>query len=156
MLGLLLLFVISSPTGLHADQILILKSARTLTLLNHGKVVKSYKVALGTVPIGAKTEQGDHKTPEGKYVIDSKNAHSQFHMALHLSYPNASDQQRARKLGVSPGGDVEIHGLMAQYAWVGSLHTQHDWTDGCIAVTNSEIEEIWNLVSVGTSVEIRP
>ena len=93
---------------------------------------------------------------EGVYVIDSKNSHSRFHLALHISYPNAADRERARKLGVSPGGDVEIHGLESKYAWVGSLHRQTNWTAGCIAVTNPEIDEIWPLVPVGTPVEIRP
>ncbi len=140
----------------QADHILIVKSARTMTLLRHGKVLKTYKVALGATPLGAKAMQGDHKTPEGDYVIDEKKAHSRFHLALHISYPNAADRQRARSMGVNPGGDVEIHGLPAQYAWVGTLHAQHDWTDGCVAVTNAEIEEIWGLAPVGISVEIKP
>ena len=107
-----------------------------------GKPWKTYKVALGTQPIGAKERQGDHKTPEGTYTIDSKIEKSQFHRALHISYPNAADRKRALKLGVSPGGDVEIHGLGAEYGWVGSAHRRVDWTDGCIAVTNEEIDEI--------------
>ena len=88
--------------------------------------------------------------------MDTKNPHSQFHLALHISHPNAADRQRARKLGARPGGNIEIHGLGSKLGWVGALHRQTDWTDGCIAVTNSEIEEIWPLVSVGTTVEIRP
>lgn len=127
-----------------------------MTLLRDGKVLKTYKVALSTVPIGAKEREGDHKVPEGLYVIDAKNAHSKFHLALHISYPNAADRERARKLGVKPGGNIEIHGLGANFGWVGSLHRQVDWTDGCVAVTNSEIEEIWPLVPVGTPVEIFP
>jgi murein L,D-transpeptidase YafK len=124
--------------------------------MSGGKVIKTYKVALGGDPVGSKIKAGDKKTPEGEYVIDSKNEHSRFHLALHISYPNAADRERARKLGVSPGGGVEIHGLEAKYAWVGSLHRQVDWTAGCIAVTNPEIDEIWPLVRVGTPVEIRP
>jgi murein L,D-transpeptidase YafK len=138
-----------------ADHIVIVKSERTLTLMSGGKVLKAYKVALGGDPVGPKVKAGDKKTPEGVYVIDSKNPKSRFHLALHISYPNTADRERARKLGVSPGGGVEIHGLESKYAWVGSLHRQVNWTAGCIAVTNPEIEEIYKLVPVGTPVEIR-
>jgi murein L,D-transpeptidase YafK len=138
------------------DKIVILKSARTMTLLSGSKVLKTYKVALGSVPVGPKRIEGDHKTPEGSYVIDAKNAHSQFHLSLHISYPSATDQQRARSLGARPGGAIMIHGLAKPFAYLGPLHRQTDWTDGCIAVTNGEIEEIWKMVSIGTRVEIRP
>jgi murein L,D-transpeptidase YafK len=140
----------------QADKIVILKSARTMTLLSSGKVLKTYKVALGSVPIGPKRIEGDHKTPEGDYIIDAKNQHSQFHLSLHISYPSAADQQRARGLGARPGGAIMIHGLARPFAYLGPLHRQTDWTDGCIAVTNAEIDEIWKLVPVGTRVEIRP
>jgi murein L,D-transpeptidase YafK len=126
-----------------------------MELLSHGQVIRTYKVALGD-PHGNKVQAGDKKTPEGLYTVDGKNPHSRFHRALHLSYPNAADRERARKLGVSPGGDIEIHGLPAQYAWLGAAHRAVDWTTGCIAVTNPEIDEIWGTVAVGTTVEIRP
>ena len=113
-------------------------------------------MVLGTVPRGAKERQGDHKTPEGNYVIDAKNSHSRFHLALHISYPKAEDRERAKKIKVDPGGDIMIHGLEHSFAFLGDLHRQTDWTDGCVAVTNPEIEEIWKLVPVGTIVEIRP
>lgn len=145
----------ANPRDQKADRIVIVKSTRTLTLLNHDQVLKTYKVALGGDPVGPKVKAGDKKTPEGEYVIDSKNPHSRFHLALHISYPNGADRERAHKLGASPGGGVEIHGLEPKYAWVGSLHRQVNWTAGCVAVTNSEIEEIYKLVSVGTPVEIR-
>jgi murein L,D-transpeptidase YafK len=140
----------------QADRIIVYKSRHKMELLGNGKVIKSYKIALGGNPVGAKTRQGDHRTPEGHYRIDTKNAHSQFHLSLHVSYPNAEDRESARKLGVSPGGDIMIHGLPDRYAYLGALHRNYDWTDGCIAVTNAEIEEIWKLVPVGTEVEIRP
>jgi murein L,D-transpeptidase YafK len=140
----------------HADKIVIVKSTRTMTLLSGEKILKTYKVALGTVPVGPKHVEGDHKTPEGNYVIDSRNPQSQFHMALHISYPSAADQQKAHKLGARPGGAIMIHGLANSFAYLGPLHRQTDWTDGCVAVTNAEIEEIWKLVPVGTKVEIRP
>ena len=141
---------------MRADRIVVEKSARTMTLMQGAKVLKTYKVALSRKPVGAKEREGDHKVPEGEYVVDSKNSHSRFHLALHISYPNAADREKARKLGVRPGGNIEIHGLDRKYAWVGSLQRQVDWTDGCIAVTNPEIEEIWPMVPVGTPVEIRP
>jgi murein L,D-transpeptidase YafK len=103
-----------------------------------------------------KTRQGDHRTPEGVYVINGRNAQSQFHRSLHISYPNAADRERAHKLGVSPGGDIFIHGLPNGYGLIGAAHRAHDWTDGCIAVTDQEIEEIWKLVDNGTLIEIRP
>jgi murein L,D-transpeptidase YafK len=157
--GLLLCFLLAS-TGAHAqakvDRIIVHKKARTMELMRAGKALKTYKVALGGEPVGAKTRQGDHRTPEGDYMIDSRNAHSQFHRSLHISYPNAADRERARKLGVAPGGDIYIHGLPNGYGFIGAAHRARDWTDGCIAVTDQEIDEIWKLVDNGTPVEIRP
>jgi murein L,D-transpeptidase YafK len=121
-----------------------------------GKVLKTYKVALGKHPVGPKTREGDMRTPEGLYRIDGRNAHSQFHKSLHISYPNARDRERAQKLGVKPGGDIMIHGLPNGQGSVGKAHLQSDWTWGCIAVTDEEIEEIWRLVPDGTVIEIRP
>lgn len=149
------------PTGNNesqrvVDRIVVVKSTRTLSLESKGETVGIYKVALGGQPLGPKQQQGDHKTPEGEYTVDKKNPHSQFYMALHLSYPNAVDRARARKLGVSPGGDVEIHGLGKEYGWIGARHRLTDWTDGCVAVTNEEIEQIFRVVPVGTVVEIKP
>jgi murein L,D-transpeptidase YafK len=141
---------------LQADRIVVVKSQRTLALLRAGKQLKVYKVALGGDPLGPKTREGDNKTPEGAYIIDSRNAHSQFHLSLHISYPNAADRARARRLGVNPGGDIMIHGLPPQWAWLGAAHRKTDWTLGCIAVTNPEIEEIWALVPIGTPIEIKP
>jgi murein L,D-transpeptidase YafK len=141
---------------LRADRVVVLKKERTLQLLNQGKVIKTYKVALGGDPIGPKTRQGDHKTPEGVYVLDSRNAHSQFYKSIHISYPSARDRAAAREKGVSPGGAVFVHGLPKGYGWLGASHRAHDWTDGCIAVTNKEIDEIWLAVSNGTPIEIRP
>jgi murein L,D-transpeptidase YafK len=148
--------VFSATKDAKVDKILILKSARKLQLLRGKDVVKEYRVALGKSPAGAKERQGDGKTPEGSYVIDYRNKNSQFHRSLHISYPNATDKTRARILGVDPGGDVFIHGLMNGYGWIGAAHRTKDWTLGCIAVTNEEIEEIWKLVPDGTPVEIRP
>ncbi len=139
----------------RADHIIILKSKHSMVLMANGKPLKSYRVALGKSD-GDKERQGDHKTPEGEYVIDQKNAQSRFHLALHISYPNADDRKRAHDAGTDPGGAIMIHGVEKQFAWLGSLEHDVDWTDGCIAVTNSEIDEIWKLVPVGTPVEIKP
>jgi murein L,D-transpeptidase YafK len=140
----------------RADHIIVHKKARTMELIRAGQVLKTYKVALGGEPVGPKTRQGDHRTPEGVYVIDGRNEHSQFHRSLHISYPNTADKERARKLGVATGGDIYIHGLPNGYGFIGAAHRARDWTDGCIAVTDQEIEEIWRLVDNGTPVEIQP
>ena len=134
----------------------VLKRGRTLQLLSQGKVIRSYKVARGGVPIGPKARQGDHKTPEGVYVLDSRNTHSQFYKSIHISYPSVREREAARQRGVSAGGEVFVHGLPNGYGWVGSSHWLKDWTDGCIAVTNTEMDEIWQAVADGTPIEIRP
>ena len=139
----------------QADRIVIIKSQHSMTLMKNGSPIKIYKVALGKSS-GRKERQGDHKTPEGLYVVDQKNAQSRFHLALHISYPNADDRRRALAAGVSPGGAIMIHGVEKEFAWLGSMEHDIDWTDGCIAVTDPEIEEVWRLVPVGAPVEIRP
>lgn len=147
--------LVANPTG-PADRILIEKKARRLTLFSQGRQLKSYPIALGGNPDGPKERQGDNKTPEGIYRIESRNKNSSFHLALRISYPNEKDKKRAKELGVSPGGDIMIHGIKNGFSWLGGLHTEVDWTKGCIAVTDAEIEEIEKLVPNGTSVEIRP
>ena len=139
-----------------ADKVLIEKKERRLTLLSKGEEVKIYKIALGGNPIGPKERQGDNKTPEGTYIIDSRNMDSGYHLSLHISYPNEKDKMRAKELGFSPGGDIMIHGIKNGLTWVGASQTEVDWTKGCIAVTNEEMEEIHKLVPNGTIVEIRP
>lgn len=157
MISLLLIGMLAAQTGMtKADQVIVVKSQRTLTLLSHGKVLRSYKVALGGAPVGAKERQGDHKTPEGRYILDHRNPKSQFHKSIHVSYPNEQDKKRAARRGVSPGGDIMIHGLPNGYGWVGATHRARDWTDGCVAVTNEEMDEIWELVPNGTPIELRP
>jgi L,D-peptidoglycan transpeptidase YkuD (ErfK/YbiS/YcfS/YnhG family) len=139
-----------------ADKVLIEKKERRLTLLSKGEVIKTYKIALGGNPVGPKERQGDNKTPEGTYIIDSRNINSGYHLSLHISYPNEKDKMRAKKLGVSPGGDIMIHGIKNGFSWVGASHAEVDWTKGCIAVTDEEMEEIYKFVPNGTIVEIRP
>ncbi len=155
---LLLLIGMLTAEGraMEADQVIVVKSQRSLTLLSHGKVLRSYKVALGGSPVGAKEQQGDHKTPEGHYALDRRNAKSRFYKSIHVSYPNEQDRQRASQRGVTAGGDIMIHGLPNGFGWLGAAHRARDWTDGCVAVTNAEIDEIWELVPDGTAIDIRP
>ncbi|MGB8259019.1 MAG: L,D-transpeptidase family protein [Terracidiphilus sp.] len=140
----------------QADSIVILKRDHVMQLLAAGKVIRTYKVALGQGGLEPKRQEGDARTPEGHYIIDSRTATSHYHKGLHVSYPNAEDRARAAKLGVSPGGAIMIHGLPNGKGWVGAGHRLYDWTLGCIAVTDEEIDEIWELAPVGTPVEIRP
>jgi murein L,D-transpeptidase YafK len=141
---------------LKADSILILKKDHLLELLANGKVIRTYHVALGRGGLAPKQKQGDGLTPEGHYTIDARNAQSHYYKSLHVSYPNAQDKARAARLGVSTGGDVMIHGLPNGIGSIGAAHRLYDWTLGCVAVTDSEIDEIWTLVPLGTPVEIRP
>ncbi|PLX38283.1 MAG: hypothetical protein C0606_08705 [Hyphomicrobiales bacterium] len=144
------------PEGVRADRIVVEKSARRLTLMHGGTSLKNYRVSLGGAPAGPKERQGDERTPEGSYRIDWRNAASKFHRALHVSYPDAKDRQNARRLGASPGGHIMIHGIANGYGWIGRFHRFYDWTNGCIAVTDAEIEEIWRAVPDGTPIEIVP
>jgi hypothetical protein len=141
------------PASAMADKVIVLKGERKLLLIKSNEVLKTYTVSLGGNPVGLKIRQGDHKTPEGNYALDRHNARSQYYKSIHISYPNADDVARARKLGVPTGGDLFIHGLPNDFKGPSGLG---DWTDGCIAVTNAEIDEIWRVVADGTPIEIRP
>lgn len=139
-----------------ADLVLVLKAARRLLLLRDGAILGSYPIALGRHPNGPKQRRGDGRTPEGDYAIDARIAHSRYHLALHISYPSPAEARRARARGLSPGGDILIHGMPARFGRTDPARFSRDWTDGCIAVGNIAIEEIWNAVDVGTPIEIRP
>jgi murein L,D-transpeptidase YafK len=147
---------ITSAAFNKADKVVVIKGKRVLLLMRQGEIFKTYKVALGQEPNGHKTKAGDKKTPEGTYILDSRNPDSKFHLAIHISYPKESDILNAHRQGVSPGGDIMIHGLPQDFGRMGKLHRLSDWTNGCIAVTNNEIEEIWRLVPDGTPIEIKP
>ena len=140
----------------EVDFVRVFKRQRRLELLSEGELIAQYAIALGGQPEGHKQQQGDERTPEGFYVIDWRKEDSAFHRALHISYPNSDDVRRAEERGVDPGGAIMIHGLPNNLAVIGSVHTVVDWTDGCIAVTNAEIEEIWRLVRDGVPIEILP
>lgn len=144
------------PLDAVADRIVVEKSARRLTLFNNGRVLKSYSVALGRAPVGAKEYEGDQRTPEGIYRIDFHKPDSDYHLALHISYPEAPDIERASAKGLSAGSDIMIHGLPNGRGWMGRFHRRDDWTAGCIAVADFEIEEIYRAVPDGTSIELRP
>jgi murein L,D-transpeptidase YafK len=144
------------PEGTTIDRIVVEKSAKSLSILRDGKRIKSYRVALGRNPVGAKHQEGDMKTPQGMYKIDSRNAQSSFHLALHISYPSDEDNQRAGARGVSAGSDIMIHGIQNGRGWIGAFHRWKDWTAGCIALTDEEIEELWRVTPDGTTIDIRP
>ena len=139
----------------QADEVLVLKDSRELQLLRGGQVIKRYDVSLGASPQGHKREEGDEKTPEGRYTIDWRNQGSVAHLSLHISYPNAEDTAHAQARGVSAGGNIMIHGLPNGWGVFGRLHLLYDWTNGCIAVTNAQMRDIWSQVPNGTPITIR-
>lgn len=133
---------------LRADLVVVSKKKREMALLRGESVLRTYRIALGREPVGAKRAEGDGRTPEGRYTIDWRNARSQYHLSLHISYPDAADVARAREAGVDAGGDIMIHGLK------NGERREGDWTQGCIAVTDEEMDEIWGLVGEGTAIWI--
>jgi len=144
----------SAPVGV--DRIVVEKSERRLILVSGNNAVRSFRISLGGNPSGHKRQEGDERTPEGVYSISRRNAESSFYRALQISYPNAEDRAAAQESGVDPGGLIMIHGIRNGLGWVGKLHRLVDWTNGCIAVTNSEMDQIWESVKIETPVEIRP
>ena len=138
-----------------ADSVVVEKGAHKMTLYHLGRAIHAYRVALGGNPVGDKVSAGDRRTPEGLFFIDARNPFSEFHLSLHISYPDARHRSRAEQLGVSPGGDIMIHGLPAGRHQVGSMHRIADWTNGCVALTDEEMEEIWAAVPIGTPVHIK-
>ncbi len=157
-IALIFALIISSASyadNREVDLVLVDKSEKKMYLLSDGKQLKEYHVVFGSNPKGHKVKEGDERTPEGKYVLDYKKVDSSFYKAIHISYPNEEDKAKARKMGVSPGGLIMIHGQKNGFGWLSWLMQRFNWTNGCIAVTNSEMDEIWQLVKVGTPIEIR-
>lgn len=142
----------------EVDQVVVKKSSRKMELIQDGKVIREYRIALGDQPRGHKMETGDERTPEGEYTLDWRNPDSQFHRSIHVSYPNAQDIELASALGVNPGGMIMIHGQpnYIRSAKVKAEYERRDWTDGCIAVQNHEMDEIWRSVRDGTPIKILP
>ena len=139
-----------------ADSLVLTKSRRELVLYYRGNPVRIYYVALGLNPVGDKERIGDNRTPEGLFFIQGRNPNSRYHLSLRISYPDDRHRARAARLGVEPGGDIMIHGLPAEQAPFGAAHRDYDWTNGCIAVTNKEIEELWSVIRDGTPIQIKP
>jgi len=138
------------------DSVVVEKSERRLTLFVAGQAVRSYRVALGQNPVGAKRVQGDSRTPEGLYVIDRRNENSKYFRSLHISYPNAIDRFLASEKGYTAGGDVMVHGLAPEFADQGATHWKNDWTEGCVAISNEQMMEMWDAVADGTPIRIKP
>ena len=141
---------------IRIDSIVVHKSKRQMVVYSNGEPVKTYKISLGRQPVGAKQVEGDKKTPEGIYYINDKNPNSSYHKNLGVSYPNSDDWENARRLGKLAGGDIKIHGLRNGRGYVGKFHRWTDWTLGCIAVTNKEIDELYKAVEIGARIEIKP
>ncbi len=153
------IILLTSPLAFSletADRVLVVKSESKLYLLKNGTVIAEYRAAFGANPQGHKQQQGDERTPEGAYVLDYKKEDSAFYKAIHISYPNVKDKYRARQAGVDPGGFIMIHGQKNGLGWLSWITQFFNWTDGCIAVSNSAMDEIWQSVPVGTPIEVRP
>ena len=139
-----------------ADEVIIDKSDRALYLLNKGKIFRTFKIALGIVPDGDKEKEGDFKTPEGRYLLDMRNPNSDFFLSIHVSYPDSADRQEAARRGVDPGGAIMIHGQPNEPSRSETYYKTQDWTNGCIAVSNSDMIDIWLMTGENTPIEIRP
>ena len=146
----------ASNTLPKADKVVVNKSAKKLYLISQGQPFRQYNIALGPQPRGDKLESGDERTPEGSYILDYKHANSDFYKAIHISYPNSDDITDARRRGLDPGGAIMIHGMPKNLKWPVALIQSFNWTNGCIAVTNAEMDEIWNAIDEGTPIEIQP
>jgi len=140
----------------QADRVIVIKHKRVMLLTRNSSIIRTYKISLGKQPEGHKKFEGDQRTPEGTYTLDYRKLDSKFYKAIHISYPNENDSRGARTNGRSAGGQIMIHGLPKGYADVGRVHRMFDWTDGCIAVSNDEMDEIWSLVADGTPIDIQP
>lgn len=140
----------------HADRVVVVKSQRKLYLMKDGAPLREMDVALGLAPTGHKTQSGDSRTPEGEYVLDARNPDSDFFLSIHVSYPNGNDLNRAAELGVDPGGQIMIHGLPNDMRFDEESYFGWDWTDGCIAVSNADMIDIWLMTPDMTPIEIRP
>ncbi|WP_246730243.1 L,D-transpeptidase family protein [Nitratireductor mangrovi] len=150
------LAAIPAVAGDVADLVIVEKAERRMVLMRGDTVLRTYWIALGDAPVGHKRQEGDERTPEGRYVLDWRNEKSSFHKSIHGSYPDADDRAAATKAGVDPGGMIMIHGQPNGFGWWSWLLQRFDWTDGCIAVTDQEMDEIWAMVKNGTAIEIRP
>ncbi|MCH1930614.1 L,D-transpeptidase family protein [Shewanella sp. A25] len=145
----------SSGIG-KVDLVVITKSESNMALLRDGKVLKQYRIAMGDLPTGHKIKEGDQRTPQGRYILDYKKADSAYYKSIHISYPNEEDKLRAKALGIKPGGMIMIHGQNPRSPLPPEQAQQYNWTNGCIAITNAEMDELWKAVDPGTPIEIWP
>lgn len=145
------------PQGSKIDKLIVYKSKRQMEVYQNGRLLKIYSIALGKNPLGHKQYEGDYRTPEGKYTINDRNPNSGYHKNLGISYPNTADKVNAKELGKPPGGDVKIHGLRNGIAgYLNKMHRFTNWTNGCVAVTNKEVDELYIAVKPGAVIEINP
>jgi murein L,D-transpeptidase YafK len=143
------------PEGIAIDYIVVHKSRHRLQAFSNGRLIVTYTVAIGKHPGGAKAYEGDQKTPEGRYTISGRNPNSTYHKNLGISYPNDTDRARARRIGKPAGGDIKIHGLKNGHGYIGRFHRWRDWTNGCIALSNAEMDELYKHVQTGAVIEIK-
>jgi murein L,D-transpeptidase YafK len=144
------------PSDTRINKLVVYKSERQLLAYSNGQLIIKYKISLGKQPVGKKEIEGDNKTPEGNYTINDKNANSDFHKNLGILYPNKEDKANAKRIGKEAGSDIKIHGLHNKLGFIGKFHRWYDWTSGCIALTNDEIDELYKTVKIGTPIEIYP
>lgn len=144
------------PSGCKIEKLVVIKSKRIMEAYCKGDVIKTYKISLGGDPVGDKQYEGDKRTPEGDYIINAKNNKSGYHKNLGISYPNADDIREARAKKLKPGGDIKIHGIRNGLGFIGKFHRWTDWTAGCIALTNDEMDEIYDAIEIGTPIRILP
>jgi murein L,D-transpeptidase YafK len=153
---LLIPYATYGGSGQKADSVLVIKSKNRLYLMSHGQPFVSFYVTFGKDPKGHKQKKGDERTPEGHYLLDYKNVNSKFYKSIHVSYPNANDRANAKRLGVDPGGDIMIHGQANGWGWASPIVQFFSWTDGCIALSDNDMDKVWDAVDPGTPIEIRP
>lgn len=146
----------SSSLTEKADLVVVEKNSKTLSLFKKERKIASFSVTFGANPVGHKQQEGDERTPEGRYKLDYKKTETKYHKAIHISYPNAQDIADAKKRGVSPGGSIMIHGQKQGWGWAAFLTQRFNWTNGCIALSDDDLDFVWNVVDVGTPIEIKP
>ncbi len=147
---------LSNAHGGRVDLVRVSKSEHRLYLMSDGRIMAAFHIALGRHPVGTKQQAGDGRTPEGRYVLDYRNAGSAFHKSIHISYPNSSDLAAAKRRGVKPGGMIMLHGQKNGLGWLGAISQRLDWTDGCIALSDDDMDELWQRVDVSTPIQIDP
>lgn len=156
LISFLLLTTFGVAAAEKADHVVVIKSKKTLDIYKNDKILATYPVVFGANPIGPKEREGDERTPEGRYTLDFKKSDSAFYKSIHISYPNPHDTENARKRGFPPGGSIMIHGQKNHIGWLSFISQRFNWTDGCIALTNNDMDLVWDSINPGTPIEIKP